>query len=322
MKPKVTFSVVIPLYNNEHFIGRALESIIGQGYPPYEIIVVDDGSTDRSADIVKQFADPRLCLFSQKNSGVSAARNKGIKEAKGDITAFLDADDQWYPHFLETIKRLNKEYPEAGAYATAYELAFTDGIRIKSKCLGIPEEQWDGILQRYFQAALSYAVWSSAIAIRREVFDVVGFFLVGMHMSEDLDLWARIALQYPIAYNNKVSSIYYKNFKYRSKQDGFSITLSSFVPRLEKRLDDADIPKGMIQDYKKYIAYHKMQVAWLVFRRSGDSVLLRKQLHECLPLLERGWNQAEKYFLKCYIGSLLPIRIIEMLDWKTNTDRE
>ena len=99
--PKV--SIVIPLYNKEKYIARAINSILAQTLSDCEIVVVDDGSTDKSADIVRSFDDSRIHLIQQANAGVSVARNKGIKESKAELVAFLDADDEWMPQFLQEM---------------------------------------------------------------------------------------------------------------------------------------------------------------------------------------------------------------------------
>ena len=99
------FSVVIPLYNKEKYISRAIKSVIEQTYKIFELIIIDDGSIDNSVNIVKKHKDSRIRLIEQENSGVSATRNKGIKNAKYNYIAFLDADDEWKPNFLDTIVR-------------------------------------------------------------------------------------------------------------------------------------------------------------------------------------------------------------------------
>ena len=104
-------SVVIPLYNKAPHISRAINSVLGQTSPPEEIIVIDDGSTDGGGDIVKAYQDPRIRYIRQENQGVSAARNRGIELAKGELIAFLDADDAWKPKFLETISEMRSLYP-------------------------------------------------------------------------------------------------------------------------------------------------------------------------------------------------------------------
>lgn len=104
-------SVIIPLFNKESYIKRAIRSVISQTHPANEIIVVDDGSTDNGPAIVSAIEDHRIKLLSEENAGVSSARNHGISHAKGDVVAFLDADDEWHPNFLEVIGRLIALFP-------------------------------------------------------------------------------------------------------------------------------------------------------------------------------------------------------------------
>jgi len=111
-------SVIIPLFNKKDTIIKALESIFNQTVQPLEIIVVNDGSTDGSVELVEQVKHPLTRLINQKNAGVSIARNRGINEAKGDWIAFLDADDFWDNDFLETINKLSNKYPSASVLIT------------------------------------------------------------------------------------------------------------------------------------------------------------------------------------------------------------
>ena len=104
-------SVIIPLYNKEKQIAKTLQTVLNQTYQNFEIVIVNDGSTDRSVDEVKKFLNSRIRLINQKNGGVSAARNRGIKEAKGEYLAFLDADDIWQNNYLQTQIDLICKYP-------------------------------------------------------------------------------------------------------------------------------------------------------------------------------------------------------------------
>jgi glycosyltransferase involved in cell wall biosynthesis len=127
-----------------------LDSVISQKVQDFEIVVVNDGSTDKSADIVKNFSDTRIRLINQKNAGVSVARNRGINEAKSELIAFLDADDEWMPDYLETILRLREKYPCAGLYATSIKTEFIDNVLMdKDEELRklIPDE---GLILNYF----------------------------------------------------------------------------------------------------------------------------------------------------------------------------
>lgn len=204
------FSVVIPLYNKEKYIKRTLQSVLDQSVQDFEVVVIDDGSFDNGPELVRSSTDRRLRLIRQTNAGVSVARNRGIAESKFDLIAFLDADDAWEPHHLETILRLAENFPQAGAYATAYKLAFPNGRTRSMVCHGLPERNWEGILPNYFKSA-TYGpppMHTSATCVRKHVFDTLGTFAEGECLGEDLDMWGRIALHYPLAYSSLPSSRY------------------------------------------------------------------------------------------------------------------
>src|SRR5690606_5467803 len=115
------FSIVIPLYNKEKHIAETLASVLGQSFADFEVIVVNDGSTDGSLSAVNAFNDPRLFVHTKENGGVSDARNYGIAKAKGDFIALLDADDTWEPTFLQEMKCLMEKYPDCDLYASAFK---------------------------------------------------------------------------------------------------------------------------------------------------------------------------------------------------------
>ena len=114
-------SVIIPLYNKEKQIARTLQTVLEQTFQAFEIVIVDDGSTDGSVQEIEQIKDSRIRLIHQQNGGVSAARNRGITEARYDLVAFLDADDEWKPTYLETQYQLYQKYPECSVYACNYK---------------------------------------------------------------------------------------------------------------------------------------------------------------------------------------------------------
>jgi glycosyltransferase involved in cell wall biosynthesis len=209
----VKISVVIPLYNKVRHIARAINSVLAQTNNDFELIIVDDGSTDGSAEIVKNSTDSRIRLVRREHIdswGGHAARNLGIAEARASLIAFLDADDEWLPEHLATLSRLAKKYPECGACATGYELVEPSGHRWTPQFKFIPESPWEGIIDNYFKSSLGWPpVWSSAVAVWKHVFEEVGLFPVGIKRGGDLDMWGRIALKYPISFSNKVSAIYH-----------------------------------------------------------------------------------------------------------------
>ncbi len=202
-------TVVIPLYNKEKMVAETLRSVLAQTYRDYEVVVVDDGSTDGSADVVRQFDDPRIRLVSQKNAGVSAARNRGIEEAKGEHIAFLDADDKWDEGHLENLHDLIVRYPQCRARATAYR--FVQGGESRGMILNrMPFSGQTGVLDNYFEvASCSHPpVHSSAVSIDKDILRRIGGFPVGVTSGEDLLTWARTALCTTFAYSRKVTATF------------------------------------------------------------------------------------------------------------------
>lgn len=211
-EPKYTFSVVIPLYNKEKYIGRTLKSVFSQTVLPYEVIVVNDGSKDNSVKVVESLNYPLIKLIHQTNLGVSAARNRGIEASAGDYVAFLDADDEWDPDFLETICRLISKFPQAGGYATNYRRKFADLTRPARISALNPDPGWEGIIENFFEMLLDeMLITSSSVAIKREVFNLVGMFPEGIAIGEDQDLWCRIAFKYKYAFSSKICATYFKD---------------------------------------------------------------------------------------------------------------
>ena len=146
-------SVVIPLYNKEEQIAHTLQSVFTQTFQNFEIVIVDDGSTDNSVEEVEKFTDSRIRLIHQTNAGVSAARNRGIEEARGELIAFLDADDEWMPEYLATQYGLYQKYPECSVYACNYEIRDFEGKVTPTIIRKLPFEGEDGILSNYFEVA-------------------------------------------------------------------------------------------------------------------------------------------------------------------------
>lgn len=223
---KTHFAVVIPLFNKETTIERAIRSVLDQTVQAFEIIVVNDGSTDNSSKVVESINDPRIRLVHQKNQGVSAARNRGIAEARLDLIAFLDADDEWLPGFLETIQRLVANYPHCAVYATRYMFGMPDGRTRPCIIRGLPDG-FSGILEDYFKIAARSdpPIHSSAVVIKKTAINAVGGFPVGVKSGEDLLTWARLAASFTIAYSCDPLTI-------------FNIRTSLFMPMHKPDEDD------------------------------------------------------------------------------------
>ena len=267
-------SVVVPLWNKEREVARALHSVLDQQFADFEAIVIDDGSTDRGPDIVREIRDKRIRLVRQANQGVSAARNRGVSEARADVVAFLDADDEWRPAFLMEIQRLRRKYPSAQVYATNYVFCERDGQFVHPAIHGVPQHPWDGILDRYFAIACRSAppLWSSAVAVSKRALDAIGGFPVGVTTGEDLVTWARLASRYQIAYVTCQAAVYWRS--------GLSLSCNPRYPDIPDVVHDllyellVCVPTQDVRSLRKYIAFwHRMRAtSFLAWGRRRDAI--------------------------------------------------
>jgi glycosyltransferase involved in cell wall biosynthesis len=189
IKPQV--SVIIPTYNRGRVIKEAIDSVLAQDYTEFELIVVDDGSTDHTSDVLDSYRNV-IKVLSQKNRGVSAARNRGIAEASGKFIAFLDSDDLWLPQKLSTQVEFFNKTPDALICQTE-EVWIRNGLRVN------PKKRHKKPSGMIFKLSLELCLVSpSAVMIKRSLFDRVGEFDETLPACEDYDLWLRISSRFPI----------------------------------------------------------------------------------------------------------------------------
>lgn len=201
------FSVVIPLYNKELSISHTIQSALDQTFQDFEIVIVNDGSTDDGVMMVEKFNDQRIRIIHQENQGVSAARNKGVKEAKNEWIAFLDADDFWDLRYLETMSDLINDYPNAAMYGCAYT-EYENGIIHKQQTLPLPKLFRDYVANYFSIAIEGLLYWTSSTIVSKERVLEIGGFDERIHIGEDLVLWFKLALDYDIVFYNIVLSYY------------------------------------------------------------------------------------------------------------------
>lgn len=203
-------SVIIPLYNKEKQIVKALRTVLLQTFRDFEIVIVNDGSTDFSVQEAEKVHDERIRIIHQQNAGVSATRNRGIHEAKYDLIAFLDADDEWKPEYLETQYNLYQKYPECSVYACGYEFRNSNGNINHTIIRKLPFQGIDGELTNYFEVA-SYShppICSISIMVKKEAILAIEGFPKGIKSGEDLLTWAKLAILYKIAYSTRALAIF------------------------------------------------------------------------------------------------------------------
>lgn len=205
------YSVVIPLYNKEQSIKRTLESVLSQSFQAFEIVVIDDGSSDGSALSVASISDARIRLIKKNNGGVCSARNRGIIEAKYDYVAFLDADDIWDKDYLLEQKKMIEDFPEAAMWGINFA-EMSDGKLIRKLPTGLPDG-FRGIVEDYFsmpekKGRISDLFCSSSVVIRKSAFEKAGMFDERLKYSEDIDMWYRIIANYPVAFYDRYMAFY------------------------------------------------------------------------------------------------------------------
>lgn len=317
-------SVVIPLYNKEKQIRKTLQSVFAQTYTDYEVVIVNDGSTDNSVKVVEEIIKEaegrrqraggngqqeddtvsfaRIRLIHQENAGVSAARNKGIAEAQGEYIAFLDADDEWKPEYLATQADMIKRYPECEVFATNYSHVTSDGKNFPTILRKIPFSGKEGLLTNYFEVA-SHShppICSICVVATKHAFNSIGGFPKGIKSGEDLLTWARLACKYKIAYSIEPLAIY-------NMGEGYDF--SNTPSRLQDNGDPVghELKKLYVENnregLREYISlWHKMRASVAI--RFGDR---KEAVRE--SFLSLRYNPLNYKILPFFVLSIMPTRL-------------
>jgi len=268
------FSVVIPLYNKENHVKNSIETVLNQTCQDFEIVVIDDGSTDGGVEIVRQIPSEKIKLFQHdSNQGLSVARNTGIEKAKYDFIVLLDADDGILPEYLSEIKKLIEEFPEAGIYATNKYILKYSTKEYKPVIIDFLPER--GIVQDYFyHVSIGRNILGCVSTIRKEVFSRVGGFAPGMIRGQDTHLLTRVMLSEKLCYLNK-HLYYYTIGSENQATDSYkpSLTSKSLLDHLDSGVEYAD---------ESIIRYSLNQVGKLI--KSGYKKEARNKLKKTLEL--------------------------------------
>lgn len=265
------FSIIIPLYNKANHIQDALKSVLAQSFQNFEILLVNDGSTDASLVNATSIDDARIKIFTIENKGVSNARNYGISKAASEVMVFLDADDSWKPNHLDSLKSLNEKFPDCGMWATAYEYIF-DTKTISSDYYKIPKtSKWSGIINDFFESSIVNCIASSSsVMISKKVFDAVGGFNPIYNSGEDIDLWIRIALKYNIAFTSTVSVVINMTAENQA-------TKKSINTRNHLDFETFNEEEKTNQNLKRYLDLNRFSIA-IQHKLAGNHILAREMI--------------------------------------------
>lgn len=256
------FSVIIPVYNGEKFIDKAIESVFAQTVTDWELVIVNDGSSDNTLAVLEKYRDnEKIKIVSQKNAGVSVARNTGVENSKGDYIAFLDADDIWHENHLEVAKELADKYPDAGLIGTFTRVELVNHGVI-SECEFFRDKTDEVYLEDFFaeyhrdKSAKMFTVITTVVS--REAFDKAGGFPKGCKIGEDLELSLVIAAYYPVVLSPLATATYKKENSTATKTKSFDADWG-FFEKVENIYKDDSIPFGKRQNLKKVMEWFSMR---------------------------------------------------------------
>ena len=290
-------SIVIPLYNKGSTIRKTLNSVLLQSFREFEVIIVNDGSTDDSLeqigndgstdDSLEQIGKvkgDRVRVVHQQNRGVSAARNRGIREARYDYIAFLDADDLWEKDCLETLVDLIVNYQDCSVFAVGHKIIDHRGKYHNIILRGLGRNFCKGEIKNYFEIVnkSNGLLCSSSVVVRRDALEAVGGFLEGVRLGEDLLTWTKLALRYKIAYTKaiKVYFVYLvnKNGKFCREPDSNDVIFLE----LKRLLDEEEHP-----ELRRFIAKW-CERRFCVYLKKRKIELAKREFEKMRPYSKKG----------------------------------
>lgn len=297
------FSVIIPLYNKAPYVAKAIESVLGQTFSDFELVVMDDGSKDDSYAVANKAIEGcgNCHLYKQQNAGVSVARNNAVALSQGEYLCFLDADDWWAPSFLEEMSKLINDFPDAGIYGTNYTIVNETKHKTRVADVGVDAGFDKGYINycQVYAKTLAMPLWTGAVCMPRKVFDEMEGFPQGVKLGEDFMLWIRVALKYKVAFLNKPLSYYNQDVE----------AVNRGVGRLHEPESHMLWNLDFLSDYEKTNPDYKQLIDNL--RTYGLlPYLLSKDYHDAAEneLAKVDWDKQSDKMRKQYKRSLFSLR--------------
>lgn len=263
------FTVIIPLYNKENHIENTLKSVLNQSFTDYEILIIEDCSTDNSKQKAELIISEKIKIIQHEvNKGLSASRNTGIQNASSDYLAFLDADDIWHEKYLEKIFELTQKFPTAHLFATNYTEVYSNDVAV-SPSSNLKNFNTDGIVQDFFESNLHQNIYCfSSLCVKKEVFEKIGGFNTMINYGEDVDFNIRANNSFQLAYSNKVlvNVIMFSENK---------ITNSSLKNKTITNFDYYEPLAGSNKSLKKYLDINRYMMA-SNYKKQNDIINFKK----------------------------------------------
>ena len=282
------FSVIIPAYNAALYIKNSINSVLNQTISDFEILIVDDGSTDHTREIVLTFQDERLHYVYQINGGVSSARNTGISNAKGEYICFLDADDIWKSNHLAVVSQLIEKYPEVAVYLTGHEILMNDGRVISKRC---PIVCGDLQSNNAFKHIWEYGYFfnTNSVVSKKSAIDAVGRFEVGVKNGEDDDMWYRLFSFFSVAISSEITTTYIRENSRATIKKTF-VDDWVFLHRVDKIMASNDV-----SDEKKDYLRRILEQRKLSFVRYCILIGDKKTAWEQMKTIDKRLLKKKKY---------------------------
>ncbi len=280
------FSVVISVFNKEKHISNTLHSVLSQTFEDFEIVILNDGSTDNSESEILSFKDSRIRYYSEKNQGAGAGRNFVIKKAKGDYIALLDADDIWYPYYLEEQNLLINKYSNEVVFSTAQEIIRNNNNFPRNYSIQLKKGE-SGLLNYFKSSKLDSIIHSSSVVIKKDFLIKLGGFNPNIKSGQDTDLWIRIGLEKNVAFSTRICS------KYNFIPNSLFRSTNSISQKID--LTPYEIFEKDNTDLKTFLDLNRYSLA-LQSKIWGDHENFKKLK---LKIDENNLNKKQLFLLKC-----------------------